>query len=137
MKITKPALRTFLFLLLFSITTLMQAQEEYRLIVFEGSDWCANCRRLNKKVLSKQETKSYLVQEGIAVQKVDFPQRKKLPQEVLDQNKALAEQYGFSGVFPTVLLVNTSTDAAQRIPYRNQNPQEFIALVQSAMQQSK
>lgn len=130
-------MRTFLFLLLFSITTLAQAQEEYRLIIFEGSDWCANCRRLNKKVLSKEETKSYLMQEGIAVHKVDFPQRKKLPQEVLDQNKALAEQYGFSGVFPTVLLVNTSTDEAQPIPYRNQNPEEFIALVQSAMQQSK
>ena len=100
-------------------------------------DRCANCRRLNKKVLSKEETKSYLMQEGIAVHKVDFPQRKKLPQEVLDQNKALAEQYGFSGVFPTVLLVNTSTDEAQPIPYRNQNPEEFIALVQSAMQQSK
>jgi len=122
-------------LLAFCSLSFLSAQENtYRLLVFEGSDWCANCRRLEKKVLSKELTQAFFEEKGIAVQKVDFPQRKKLDADVLAQNKALAERYGFRGEFPTVLLVKTSSDESQTIPYRNQNPEEFIELVTSAIQ---
>ena len=130
-------LRKVLVLFIFCLAFPLQAQDsDYRLLVFEGSDWCANCRRLEKKVLSKAQIQDYFEQHGVTVQKVDFPQRKKLADSILQQNKALAERYGFKGEFPTLLLVNSSSDQSQRIPYRNQNPQEFIALVQSAIQKN-
>ena len=49
-------LRKVLVLFIFCLAFPLQAQDsDYRLLVFEGSDWCANCRRLEKKVLSKAQ----------------------------------------------------------------------------------
>ena len=106
-----------LFLTAYSAFTLVQATgSEFRLLVFEGSDWCANCRRLNKKVLSTSEIQDFLDKKSIALQKVDFPQRKKLADSILQQNKALAERYGFRGEFPTVMLVHSTSDVSKTNP---------------------
>ena len=73
-----PFLRTVAMFFFLCLSFTMQGQDQdYTLLVFEGSDWCANCRRLNKKVLSTSEIQNFLDKKSIALQKVDFPQRKK------------------------------------------------------------
>ena len=132
-----PLFRTLFLLLFFSLSFQSWAQQAgYRLLVFEGSDWCANCRRLNKKVLSTSVIQDFLDKKSITLQKVDFPQRKKLADSILQQNKALAERYGFRGEFPTVMLVHSTSDVSKRIPYRNESPEEFIDLLNAIIQKN-
>ena len=130
-------LRTSALFFFLCLTFTMQAQDtNYTLLVFEGSDWCANCRRLDKKVLSSSEIQDFFIKQKINVQKVDFPQRKKLADSILQQNKALAERYGFRGEFPTVMLVQSTSDVSKRIPYRNESPEEFIDLLKAIIQKN-
>lgn len=77
-----------------------------QLIVFEGSDWCAKCIRLNREVLNDSSFIAFAQKENIDVIHVDFPQRKKLSTEVEKANTALAEKYRFQGSFPTLILTD-------------------------------
>ena len=87
----------------------------YTLIVFEGSDWCVNCIRLEKNVLQTSAFKAYATQKMIAVKRVDFPQRKKLDPEIAAQNEKLADQYRFKGEFPTLLLIANGMETNIRL----------------------
>lgn len=77
---------------------------EHELIVFEGSDWCANCHSLNKKILSTTPFKEYIKDSNIRLVKVDFPQRKKQSKEEIEKNIQLAEKYKFDGNFPMIVI---------------------------------
>ncbi len=58
--------------------------------------------------------------------KADFPQRKKLPKEVVKQNDELADKYNPKGEFPTLLIFNSERTQHFYIEFRNQQPEEFI-----------
>ena len=45
-------------------------------MVFQGSDWCAPCMKLDKEIWTSQEFISYS-DENLVMLKVDFPKRKK------------------------------------------------------------
>ncbi|MGY5352305.1 thioredoxin fold domain-containing protein [Wenyingzhuangia sp. IMCC45533] len=91
-------------------TCLSHAQKSnYKLVVFEGSDWCVNCLKLDKKVLKNDEFTAFVHQKNIIVTKVDFPQKTKLSKEQKKRNKELAKKYQFKGAFPTLILVNSTT----------------------------
>gem|GEM_PF-6400547 len=77
-----------------------------QLIVFEGSDWCAKCIRLNKEVLNDSSFVAFAQKEGFEVIHIDFPQRKRLSRETEQANGAMAERYGFQGTFPSLILTD-------------------------------
>lgn len=77
-----------------------------QLFVFEGSDWCAKCIRLNHEVLSDSSFSIFAQKEGIDVIHVDFPQRKKLSRDEQTANAGLAEKFGFQGTYPTMILTD-------------------------------
>lgn len=87
---------------------------QYQLFVFEGSDWCASCRKLEKNVLSDSTFKAFLQEKQIEIVKVDFPQKKKLPLDTQKRNEALASQYNFTGEFPMLVLAKKETASYQR-----------------------
>ncbi len=94
----------------FFFTSMIYTQDAtYKLFVFEGSDWCVNCLKLEKGVLSDALFKQYLKEHHIALEKVDFPQKLKQAKNVQKQNKELAKKYNFEGIFPTLVLVKSST----------------------------
>ena len=98
-------LLSFVFLVLGYTTYAQTESKAFELIIFEGSDWCSNCVRLEKNVLSNPGFESFLLERNIKLKRIDFPQRKLLDKEHMAYNVSVAEKYLFDGVFPTLLLI--------------------------------
>jgi protein disulfide-isomerase len=71
---------------------------------FTGSDWCGWCIRLDKEVFSKKEFQKW-ADENVILLTVDFPRRKKLPENIKTQNNALQRAFQVRG-YPTIWLMN-------------------------------
>ncbi|TKT91244.1 thioredoxin family protein [Dyadobacter frigoris] len=107
--------------------------EKTKFIVFSGSDWCKSCIRFRKKVLSDPAFETF-AKENLDVVVADFPQRIKLPKEVVEQNEALAEKYNPKGVFPNLVLISPNGSHSEIIEYSNQTPQEFVNELKNYLQ---
>ena len=94
------------------------------LLVFSGSDWCANCIRFNNEVLTNDAFLDYSG-ERLLVYKADFPQRKKLTKETEALNEQLAEKFNPEGQFPRILLLDPGMRLMSPIPYSRQSSDEF------------
>ena len=117
--------------------TLHNSEITYQLIVFEGSDWCSNCRRLEKEILAKDDFMQFLNQHNIEIQRIDFPQRKKLSEEEKKYNASMAEKYAFSGVYPTLFLSRADTFKYEKVAYINQSVDEFTSQIAQKIEQLK
>ena len=73
------------------------------MLFFTGSDWCGWCMRLKKEVFNHEKFKIWSDDKIILVE-LDFPRRKKLEPNILNQNRELARIFGVSG-YPTCWLV--------------------------------
>ena len=58
---------------------LSQAKAENKplILVFSGSDWCPPCKRLNKKIFTSEEFKSY-ASKNYVLYRADFPRKKQI-----------------------------------------------------------
>lgn len=101
----------------------------YILYLFTGSDWCANCKRLEKKVLSDSEFISSLAKHNIELEVIDFPQRKKLSPETILYNDSMAQDLKFDGGFPGIVLRSNTSLSTQKLKYSNETSQEFLTLL--------
>ena len=117
-------LKTRFLLLILLIPAIAYCLPE-KLLIFTGSDWCPNCRRLEKKILSDSSFISF-TRNKLLIEFADFPQHKKLDARTIEKNKTLAEKYHFRGIYPTILLLDSSGNIKGEIFYRNQNSKEFI-----------
>lgn len=125
-------LRLLLLLLIFSsfgFTSPTEEEVTYRLFVFEGSDWCHNCRRLEKEILSQDSFQEFLQTHGIALQKVDFPQRGKLSKAQRKENARIADAYQFQGEFPTLVLAREDEERFEHLSYQHQAQEELQARI--------
>lgn len=109
----------------------------YKLIVFEGSDWCPNCIQLEKKILKNVKFTSFIEEKQIKLEKIDFPQRKKLSKEQKKYNASIAEKYEFDGSFPTLVLISSSATKHVKFGYSNYSVEEMIELITKKMEQLK
>lgn len=110
------------------------ADQSNELIVFEGSDWCANCRNLEKNVLSDSVFLSFIEAQNIQLVRADFPQRKKLKNEIKLRNKTLADKYNFDGKFPSIILSFSENENFEQISYSDDNVSELIKKMESILQ---
>ena len=122
----KPYVLFLIAILGLGMIAIKDHQPKIKLIVFEGSDWCANCRRLESKILHDTLFLNYLEKQNIKVERIDFPQRKKITKDQIVYNEALAKKYNFQGVFPTVIIARMDTLLYETISYENQSPSLFI-----------
>lgn len=110
------------------------AKEENKdiLLVFQGSDWCAPCIKLDREVWSTDKFKNY-AREHYVLLKADFPKRSKnaLPEEQQEQNNLLAEKYNQNGYFPFVVLLDPEGNVLGKTGYKHMSPQEYIELLNS------
>lgn len=138
--IPKKIATGFLLLLLFSVagqgqeltaTTDSRAVNApiYTLFIFTGSDWCTNCRRLEKKVLSEPAFTESMRKNGIEIRIIDFPQRKKPDPEILKYNQSIADSYHFEGIYPTLVLAKRDSKLYRLFFYKNQGWDEFSAVI--------
>lgn len=126
----KPMIITFLCSLCFlCLAGLSDEKPGAVLYVFEGSDWCTNCARFEKRILVDQSFQSRIGLLNIKLERIDFPQRKKLPVESRKQNDRVAEKFGFDGVFPSLIIVRPDNEMYRRIYYKNENVDEILRLI--------
>jgi thiol-disulfide isomerase/thioredoxin len=114
-------------------TTQNAIAEKTKFIVFSGSDWCKGCIQFKKKVLSDPAFETF-AKENLSIVVADFPQRIKLPRDVVRQNEALAEKYNPKGVFPNLVLISPDGSESEVIEYSNQTPQEFVSEMKNHLQ---
>lgn len=107
--------------------------EKTKFIVFSGSDWCKGCIQFRKKVLDDPAFETF-ANENLDIVVADFPQRIKLPKDVVEQNEALAEKYNPKGVFPNLVLISPDGSHSDIIQYSNQTPQEFVSELKNHLQ---
>ena len=100
------------------------------LMVFQGSDWCAPCMKLEKEVWETEEFKEY-AQEHFILIKVDFPRSRKnaLTKEQSEHNKELAGKYNPRGHFPLVVILDSEGHETGSLGYEGVSALEYIDLL--------
>ena len=102
------------------------------ILVFQGSDWCGPCIKLDKAVWSTDEFRNYARDHFVMLQ-ADFPRKKvnQLPEELQYQNGKLAEKYNREGYFPLVVVLDKNGKVLGTTGYKNISVKEYIELLES------
>src|SRR5688500_5719545 len=79
-----------------------KAEKRHLLMLFTGSDWCGFCQKLQSKVFQTQEFRAFAARSLVLLE-IDFPRRRKLPENLRRQNDRLMKEYEVEG-FPTVAV---------------------------------
>lgn len=101
-------------------------------LVFQGSDWCGPCIKLDREVWSTDEFKKYS-KDHFVMLKADFPKRSKnaLSKEQQERNNALAEKYNKNGYFPFVVVLNEKGEVKGSTGYQKMEAVQFEKLLSS------
>ncbi len=114
-----------------SVQIALEKQQKI-VLVFQGSDWCTPCIKLDKKIWSSKTFKTY-AKNNFVLLKVDFPRRKKnkLSKKQTIHNNMLAEKYNPQGYFPLVVILNSKGNVLGTTGYKKMSPQKYIDLLNS------
>lgn len=107
--------------------TLASQKDINIVLVFQGSDWCAPCIKLDKAIWSTEEFKK-LSKDHFVMLKADFPRKKgnKLSEDLTVQNGKLAEKYNEQGYFPLVVLLDKNGEVLGEMGYEKINPSDYF-----------
>ncbi len=111
----------------------MSSEENHPIVlVFQGSDWCAPCIKLDREIWSTEEFKTYAKDHFVMLQ-ADFPRKKKnaLPNDQQLKNNQLAEKYNKQGYFPFVVVLDKEGTILGEAGYENTTPTEYIEKLES------
>lgn len=103
-------------------------KNENIILVFQGSDWCAPCIKLDRNVWSTTEFKEYALDHYVMLQ-ADFPRKSQnaLSEDQQKKNNKLAEKYNSNGIFPLVVILDNQGKVLGETGYKNSTPSEYIA----------
>jgi len=101
-------------------------------LVFQGSDWCAPCKKLDREVF-QTETFQLYAKDHFVMLEADFPRKKKnaLPEEQQKKNNALAEKYNPQGIFPFVVILNSEGKVLGETGYMKSSASQYILHLES------
>lgn len=107
-------------------------KDKHIVLVFQGSDWCAPCIKLDREIWSTKEFKNYAAANFVLL-KVDFPRKKKNKLESIQQqkNNSLMEKYNKNGFFPFVAVLDKNGNVLGTTGYKKMKPAEYIKLLAS------
>ena len=97
------------------------------ILVFQGSDWCAPCIKLEHEVWSTATFKKYAKEHFVMLQ-ADFPRKKKnaLPKDQAKANGYLFETYNKNGIFPFVVVLDSTGKVMGQTSYKKTTPENYI-----------
>ena len=106
--------------------------DKLMMLVFQGSDWCAPCINLDKKIWNSEEFKEY-ANNNYVMLRADFPRKKKNALSEIQQkkNNRLAELYNKNGYFPFVVILDKSGKKLGEMGYLKISPNEYINKINS------
>ena len=112
--------------------TIASEKDQPIILVFQGSDWCGPCIKLDRNIWCSDEFKNYAKDHFVMLQ-ADFPKRSKnaLPEEQQEKNNKLAEKYNPNGYFPFVVILDQDGKVLGQTGYKNMSPKEYIAHLNS------
>ncbi|MDC8004571.1 thioredoxin family protein [Aureisphaera galaxeae] len=118
-----------------SAKTKASRDSKHIVLVFQGSDWCAPCIKLDKEIWSTEAFKKYAESHYVMLQ-ADFPRKKKnaLPETQQQHNNGLAEKYNPNGIFPFVAILNSEGFVLGETGYKKISPDEYITHINSFIQ---
>ena len=111
----------------------LAAKEDKTIIlVFQGSDWCAPCMKLEREIWTSDTFKAYAKDHYVMI-KADFPRKRgnALSKEQQERNNQLAEQYNKNGYFPFVVVMDKDGHVLGETGYKNMTPEEYIKHLES------
>jgi len=102
------------------------------ILVFQGSDWCAPCIKLDQQIWSSEEFKNYSSDHFVMLL-ADFPRKKQnmLPAEQQKKNEKLADTYNNKGYFPLVVVLDKEGKILGKTGYKKISVKEYISLLES------
>jgi thioredoxin-related protein len=102
------------------------------ILVFQGSDWCAPCIKLDREIWSTEEFKAYSKNHFVLLQ-ADFPRKKMnaLPDAQQQKNNQLAEKYNKQGYFPFVVVLDKDGKVLGEAGYEKTSPEGYISKLES------
>ena len=105
------------------------------ILVFQGSDWCAPCIKLDKEIWSTETFRKYAEEHYVMLQ-ADFPRKKanKLSEEQTAHNGKLAEKYNQQGFFPHVVVLDKEGNVLGRAGYEKKSPEQYIQMLNSFLE---
>lgn len=112
------------------------AQENKTVVlVFQGSDWCAPCIKLDRAIWSTDTFKAYAKDHFVMVQ-ADFPRKKAnaLKEAQAAANAQLAETYNKRGIFPFVVVMDAKGDVLGETSYKKVSPEKYIEILNGFIQ---
>jgi thioredoxin-related protein len=106
---------------------LAAAENKTIILVFQGSDWCAPCMKLEKEIWESEEFKTY-ADKHFVMHKADFPRKKanKIDDKQVERNKELAARYNSKGYFPFVAIIDKNGKVLGETGYKKMSPEEYI-----------
>ncbi|MCF8239213.1 MAG: thioredoxin family protein [Saprospiraceae bacterium] len=115
--------------------TLAKETKRPIILVFQGSDWCAPCIKLDREIWQSEAFKAQAKTHYILL-KADFPKRKKnaLSEEQSAHNAILAETYNQQGIFPFVVILDADGQVLGQTGYQKTTPSDYIAKLDSYIQ---
>lgn len=107
-------------------------QNKKIILVFQGSDWCAPCMKLDREIWSTEEFKTYAATNFVMVQ-ADFPRKKanKPSEEQKKKNEMLMEKYNQQGFFPYVVVFNSNGRVLGNTGYKKVSVSNYIEKLES------
>lgn len=108
------------------------AENKPIVLVFQGSDWCAPCIKLDREIWSTDAFKAYS-EDHFVMLKADFPRRSKNALETAQQekNNKLAATYNPEGYFPLVVVLNENGKVLGKTGYKHVTPEAYIKTLNS------
>ena len=107
--------------------TMAKESEKPIILVFQGSDWCAPCIKLDREIWATSIFKNYAA-ENYVMLKADFPRKKEnaLSKEQTQANALLADKYNQKGIFPLVVLLDSEGNELGQTSYKRLTPEDYI-----------
>jgi thioredoxin-related protein len=114
-----------------------QAREKNQFILlnFSGSDWCAPCIQMKREIFDTQEFVDFASQNLVLVG-ADFPRHKKnqLDARQKAHNEKLAERFNPQGNFPLTLLLDANGKVIDQWDgYPHMSVESFIKDIRSSV----
>ena len=112
--------------------TTASKEDKKIVLVFQGSDWCAPCIKLDREVWSTDTFQSYAKKHYVMLQ-ADFPKRKQnaLDPQLQEHNNALAATYNKKGYFPFIVVLDSKGNVLGVTGYSKTTPDLFIDELES------
>lgn len=110
-----------------------ETEKKHVLLDFTGSDWCPPCKALHKNVLTSKEFTAF-AQKSLILVELDFPSKKKLPDELKAANRKLAEQYKIEG-YPTIVMLNSAgKEIWRKVGYGGEKAEDYVKILADAVE---